>query len=404
MSVAPESSVSEAADQPAIFDSLGLGSAAFGARAGSVAKVRRLNGGPGMTAPLARAAIRGLGNAAAGRLLARKFVKQPPTDEEKRLGEAGVRADKAKHAPLVSAARAKFDQQATKLIGGMKSDWAKNKADKVPEDVTKTTAPQYATIKEQDVREAFTSAWSSVFSVPIPGHALGTLVGQWKTEGGKLGIADFNLGNLTLKTGPDGKPVAPDSDYRKRTAGESQASGEKIPKTAFYAVFKTLEDGAIGLLHRLATGPNGGPALLAALIYGSREEYVYVLKSYNYFSGPIRNIIIADRDGAQAIWWSGYLDSMASVPEVNIPPTPPPTPPGTEPPPGQDADAGGGDAGGQSTNEPQSGPESSSAPPPSSGDTGAGGAPPSGSDGGGGAGGAPSSGSRDTGAEGAPPA
>ena len=137
-----------------------------------------------------------------------------------------------------------------------------------------------------------------------------------EVRGGKTGIADFNLGSFTLQTGPDGKPVAPDSDYRKRTAGEGRASGEKAPKTAFYAVFKNLEDGAIGLLHRLATGPNGGPALLAALIYGSREEYVYVLKSYKYFSGPIRNIMIQDRDGAEAIWWSGYLDSMASVPEV----------------------------------------------------------------------------------------
>ncbi len=410
MASAPEATVSEAAKEAAVFDSPGLGqssfgSLSFGAQAGGVARVRRLNSGPGMTAALARAAIRGLGNAAAGRLLARKFVKQPPTDEEKHLGEAGVRADKAKHAPLVSAARAKYDQQATKLIGGMKSNWAKNKSDKLPEDITKVTAPLYATISEQDVREAFTSAWSSVFSVPIPGHALGTLVGQWKAEGGKTGIVDYNLGNLTLPTGSDGKPAAPDSDYRKRTAGEGQASGEKIPKTAFYAAFKTLEDGAIGLLHRLATGPNGGPALLAALIYGSREEYVYVLKSYNYFSGPVRNIMIADRDGAQAIWWSGYLDSMASVPEVNIPPTPPPMPPGAEPPAGQEPDAGGDDAGGQATNEPQSGPsESSAAPPSSSGDTGAGGPPPSGSDGGGGAGGAPSSGSRDTGAEGGPPA
>ncbi|HEX4517949.1 MAG TPA: hypothetical protein VH063_00070 [Gaiellaceae bacterium] len=414
--VVPETAVSEAAEQTVLFDTPGLALGAFGGQSGGVARIRRLNGGGGMTAPLARAALRGLGNAAAGRLLQRKqqFVKQPPTPDEKQRGEAGVRADTAKHTPLVSAARAKYDAKATSLIGGMKSDWAKNKADHIPEDVTKASAPKYATITEQDVRDAFTSAWSSVFSVPIPGHALGTLVGQWKAEGGKLGIADFNLGNLTLQTGPDGKPVAPDSDYRKRTAGEGQASGEKVPKTAFYAAFKTLEDGAIGLLHRLATGPNGGPALLAALIYGTREEYVFVLKSYKYFSGPVRNIVIKDRDGNDAIWWSGYLDSMASVPEVTVPPTPPPQPPGTEPPPGVDADAGADEPGGQSIDPSQTGPSSSEAPnssndpggggaPPSgSGASGAGGAPPS-SDGGGGAGGAPP-GSRDSGAEGGPPA
>ncbi len=407
--VVPEPAVSAATEQAVLFDTPSLGALAFGTQSGSAARIRGLNGGRGMTAPLARAAIRGMGNAAVGRMLQRKqqFVKQPPTPEEKQHGEAGVRADTAKHTPLVSAARAKYDAKATQLIGGMKSDWAKNKADHVPEDVTKETAPKYATITEQDVREAFTSAWSSVFSVPIPGHALGTLVGQWKAEGGKLGIADFNLGNLTLQTGPDGKPIAPDSDYRKRTAGEGQASGEKVPKTAFYAAFKTLEDGAIGLLHRLATGPNGGPALLAALIYGSREEYVYVLKSYKYFSGPVRNIIVKDRDGNDAIWWSGYLDSMASVPEVNIPPTPPPQPPGTEPPPGVNPDAGADEPGGQSIDPSQTGPSSSEGPnssnDPGAGGSGAGGAPP-GSDGGGGAGGAPPTGSRDSGAEGGPPA
>jgi hypothetical protein len=273
------------------------------------------------------------GNAAVVRLLARRFVKQPPTDQEKAAGEAGVRADAARHKPLVAAARAKFNQKAAELVGGAKPNWAKLKLDQVPEDVTKKEAPKFAKITEQDVRDAFTSAWSSIFGgQPIPGKVLARLVGQWKAEGGKSGIADFNIGNITYPTDKaTNLPTAPVSDYRKRTAGEAQPSGEKIPKTAFYAVFRSLEEGAMGLLHRIIVGPNGGLPLLAALIYGTREEYVLVAKSYNYFTGPIRNVMITDRDGQQAIWWSGYLDSMAPVPEVDLPPVPPPMPTATVP-------------------------------------------------------------------------
>jgi hypothetical protein len=239
----------------------------------------------------------------------------------------------------------------------MKPNWAKLKLDGMPKDVSKEEAPNFAKISEQDVRDAFTSAWASIFGgAAMPGHVLGTLVGQWKAEGGKTGIADFNLGNITYQTDKkSGQPVDADSNYRKRTAGEAQGSGEKVPKTAFYAVFQNLEQGAAALLHRLISGANGGPALLAALIYGTREEYVLVLKSYNYFSAPIHNIMITDRDGQQAIWWSGYLDSMNSVPEVTIPPTPHPVPEGTKPP---DADAG--------SDAPQTGDDGPSTTPPES--------------------------------------
>ena len=323
-----------------------------------------------MATPMARAAVRGLGNAQVGRLLARKFVKQPATAEEKAAGEAGVRADETRNAPLVSAARAKYNQQAAALIGGMKPNWAKLKLDQVPEDVSKTDAPKFATISEQDVREAFTAAWASIFGgAAMPGHVLAALVGQWKAEGGKTGIADFNLGNITYQTNKQtGKAENADSNYRKRTAGEAQASGEKVPKTAFYAVFENLEQGAVGLLHRLIAGANGGPALLAALIYGTREEYVLVLKSYKYFSAPIRNVMITDRDGQQAIWWSGYLDSMSSVPEVTIPPTPPPVPEGTKPPDADSsappqADEGGSPAAPPSSSTPEAAPIGPPAPP-----------------------------------------
>src|SRR5262249_31832583 len=135
--------------------------------------------------------------------------------------------------------------------------------------------------------------------------------------------------------------------------------------------YTSLEQGAMGLLHRLIAGANGGPALLAALVYGTREEYVYVLKSYNYFTGPIRNIMITDRDGQQAIWWSGYLDSMSSVPEVDVPPTPPPQPrpAPTAAPPGP---AGGAARGGNAETPPpppapapaETAPPSTSAPEP----------------------------------------
>jgi hypothetical protein len=354
----PDNAAVEALDRAAPGDGA-VATLATARSTGAVAGIRRLRGGGGMKAPLARAAVRGLGNASVGRLLARKFVKQPPTDQERSAGEAAVRADEAKHAPLVSAARAKYNAQAAKLVGGMNPNWAKLKLDKVPEDVSKEEAPKFATITEQDVRDAFQAAWSSVFSVPIPGHALGTLVGQWKAEGGKTGIADFNLGNITYQTDPKdkSKATAAESDYRKRTAGEAQPSGQKVPKTAFYAVYRSLEQGAMGLLRRLMTGPNGGPPLLAALIYGTREEYVFVLKSYKYFSGPIRNIMITDRDGQQAIWWSGYLDSMSSVPEVNLPPTPPPVPEGTKPPDAPAEPGGGGEqAGPPAAPAPEAGP------------------------------------------------
>jgi hypothetical protein len=361
-SMAPQTAAVEVAEPPAVSEPLAIAGGPVAVRASTIAGIRRLGGSPVMRAPLARAAVRGLGNRATVRLLARRFVKQPPTAEEKAAGEAAVRADKAKHQPLVSAARAKYDAQASKLVGGMKADWAKEKLDKIPEEVPASDAPKFATITEDDVRAAFQSAWSSIFSQPIPGHALGTLVGQWKAEGGKTGIADFNLGNVTYKT-EKGKAVDAESDYRKRTAGEAQGSGAKVPKTAFYAVYTSLEQGAAGLLRRLIAGANGGPALLAALVYGTREEYVYVLKSYNYFTGPIRNIMITDREGQQVIWWSGYLDSMSSVPEVNVPPTPPPQPAGTDPPPGADA---GGDGGSETAPPPQGSGPAETAPPSTS--------------------------------------
>jgi hypothetical protein len=361
----PQAVPTEVAERPADAGPIVVVATPSLSRARTVASIRRLGGSPMMKAPLARAAVRGLGNRTVVRLLSRKFVKQPPTAEEKSAGEAGVRADKAKHQPLVAAARAKYDAQASKLVGGMKADWAKEKLDKIPEEVPASEAPKFATIKDEDVKDAFQKAWSSIFSQPIPGHALGTLLGQWKAEGGKSGIADFNLGNVTYKA-DKGKAVDAESDYRKRTAGEAQGSGAKVPKTAFYAVYTSLEQGAAGLLRRLITGANGGPALLAALVYGTREEYVYVLKSYNYFTGPIRNIMITDREGQQVIWWSGYLDSMNSVPEIALPPTPPPQPAGTEPPAAAEPGPEGGAGAPEAAPPTQSSQQSESAPPSTS--------------------------------------
>jgi hypothetical protein len=273
------------------------------------------------------------------RLLLRKvtFCTQPPTPQEKAAGDAAVKAENARSAPLVSAARGKYDAKANELVGGAKPNWAKLKLDTVPEDVTKVEAPKFAEIKDADVRAAFENAWSSVFGQPIPGEVLSRLVGQWKAEGGKKGIADFNIGNITYQTDPaTGKPKDADSDYRKRTAGENQPSGEKVPKTAFYAVFKNLEQGAMAMLHRLVAGANGGLPLLAALIYGTVEEYVLVAKSYNYFTAPVRNVTITDRNGEQVIWQSGYLDSVNfNKPKITVPPIPPPMPPGSVAP-GQD--------------------------------------------------------------------
>jgi hypothetical protein len=97
---------------------LAFSAGAVVSRERAVARIRRFSGGSGMSAPMARATVRGLGNAQVGRLLSRsKFVKQPPTPEEKAMGEAAVRADQARSAPLVSAARAKYNAKASSLIG-----------------------------------------------------------------------------------------------------------------------------------------------------------------------------------------------------------------------------------------------------------------------------------------------
>lgn len=301
-------------------------------RGGGGFATRGIGGYPGAVLALQRAA----GNAAVARLLQRqvKFCTQPPTTQEKAAGEAAVRAENARSAPLVSAARGKFDAKANELVGGAKPNWAKLKLDTVPKDVSAEEAPKFAEISEADVRAAFENAWSSVFGQPIPGEVLSRLVGQWKAEGGKKGIADYNIGNLTYPTDPaTGKPKDPVSDYRKRTAGENQPSGAKVPRTAFYAVFKDLEQGAMAMLHRLVVGPNGGLALLAALIYGTVEEYVFVAKSSNYFTAPVRNVTITDRNGEQVIWQSGYLDGLKfNKPKITVPPIPPPMPVGSEAP------------------------------------------------------------------------
>ena len=66
-----EPGVSQALDTPLAAGELGISGGMVSPTDANIARIKRLGGGPGMSAPLARAALRGLGNAAASGVLAR---------------------------------------------------------------------------------------------------------------------------------------------------------------------------------------------------------------------------------------------------------------------------------------------------------------------------------------------
>lgn len=224
-----------------------------------------------------------------------------PTEDEKK---AAFATERASSAAKVAARRAHYDAEFAKAATPT-GDFAEL------DGPHGETAAKKTTLSDMDVHQAFQKAWIKIFKgKPIPHPVLALLFAQWKAEGGNNGIYNNNLGNLTVSVAPGENPS---SDYSKRSANEVMADGTVKKVSQNYASYATLIQGSMGLIRHMMS--NRG-ALWMALLSGNVEDYAYVLKSYNYYTGPVEDV----RVNGKLISF-GYLHNMKdNMPSFENPP------------------------------------------------------------------------------------
>lgn len=229
----------------------------------------------------------------------RQPAAKPKEDEEFKKKHDAARAEEKKTSGAKAGQlRGQYDKEGEKLKE--KGNFSALGMDQPHKQVPRTDTP----MSEGEVKEAIMKSWRDAFGTRIPAKALGLLVAQWYAEGGhgEKGIHNYNIGNLQVDLGTKEQPKQPISDYSNYKAPE-YTKGER---TSPFASFDNPEQGALGLIQHVSERK----ALLAALLSGNPEHYVYVAKSYNYFEAPVEDVKV---DGKKTD--SGYL----SLVRPNVP-------------------------------------------------------------------------------------
>jgi hypothetical protein len=189
--------------------------------------------------------------------------------------------------------RAEAGRVKAKYTAAAKEDFAKAKEHfsaealvegvEVPAEMTPLTAEQVA--------RALGYAWQKVFDKPIPQGALAILIGKWKTEGGEKGIANYNIGNLQYQGSKDKPPEDAPTDYSWRNPEEVDKSGARKKKAAWHQSFKSVEEGALGLLRWYATN-DARAGVLGALLHGNNpRDYAYAAFGAGFFTAAPERIV-----------------------------------------------------------------------------------------------------------------
>jgi hypothetical protein len=187
--------------------------------------------------------------------------------------------------------RAKYDKIAVDKLSKAKPDFTALGLDKPHKKVSEKNTP----LSDEEVINALRDSWEQIFNKPISPDALSLLIAQWRTEGGRKGIFNYNLGNLTVNAS------SPSSDYAERSVPEIK-EGKKVMVKSDMAAYDSVEQGAMGLINYIVSQR---PALWAALESGNTEHYVFVMKSYGYFTAPVENIQVRGK-----VVEPGYLPLM----------------------------------------------------------------------------------------------
>jgi hypothetical protein len=262
---------------------------------------------PGTRARAVMRAQRGAGNAlvasAVRRLLAAKHIKPAERTPEMNAyvkqqmdlqrAEAGRVKAKYTAAAKEDFAKAKEHFSAEALVEGVE----------VPAQMTPLTAEQVA--------RALGYAWQKVFDKAIPPAALAVLIGKWKTEGGEKGIANYNIGNLQYKGTKDKGPEDVHSDYSWRSPDEvDKNTGARAAKAAWHQSFKSVEEGAVGLLRWYAEN-DARAGVLGALLHGDNpRDYAYAAFAAGFFTAAPEKIVWP---ATGDILESGYLNVIAAT-------------------------------------------------------------------------------------------
>ncbi len=196
--------------------------------------------------------------------------------------------------------RVQYEKIARETIEKGKMEFSALNLDKEHKEVKEVNTP----LKQEEVVDAIRNAWKAVFNKPVSPKFLALLIGKWKTEGGIKGIYNYNIGNLQVDVGTKERPIAPISDYAWRNAPEITKGKEEIKRSRF-AAYDSIFQGAMGLIHYIVTKR---PALWAAGESGNIEHYVYVMKSYNYFTAPVQDVKVRGKTVK-----TGYLTLMRST-------------------------------------------------------------------------------------------
>jgi hypothetical protein len=259
--------------------------------------------------------MRGVGNAQLARavaaLMRRKVIpdkEQSPEQKAFVIQQVGKQKEEAKAIAGNFAAKAQDDLEKAHTHFA-----AEKMAEHGPVD------PEMTPLTAEQVAAAYGVAWQSVFGQPIPAQALAMLIGKWKTEGGEKGIANYNIGNIQVPGAPghtadkNAPPTGMPSDVAWRGADEfDPTKGQRSKKQAWYAAYKSAEEGALGVIRYLTTEKRNG-AMFGALVHGTPREYAFCAYNAGYFNAAPEDIVWpATGDVLQ----SGYGNTiMATLPK-----------------------------------------------------------------------------------------
>jgi hypothetical protein len=219
--------------------------------------------------------------------------------------QAALNVEQKTSAPVVAAARAKYEAEGKTALA-QTTDFSALEPDRPRGEVT----GKRTQLTDTEVDQAFRRAWLKIFGVPIKNAVLALLIGQWSAETGNSAIYDNNLGNLTVS------PAA-ESDYSWRSAAEVGKGGTPIKERQRYGAYATPMQGAMALIHHQIAK---GPAMWAALQSGDVSDYVHVMKSFGYFTGPIQRVEVV-KEGKTYLISHGYLANVKqNLPRFEVPP------------------------------------------------------------------------------------
>ena len=217
-----------------------------------------------------------------------------PTSRSRWTSSGRRRALKAKYTAAAKEdfAKAKEHFSAESLEDGVE----------VPAEMTELTAEQVA--------RALGYAWQKVFDKPIPPGALAILIGKWKTEGARRASPTTTSATSSTRARRAPPAHAP-TDYSWRVPEEvEKGTGQRKKKGAWHASFKSVEEGALGLL-RWYAGNDARAGVLGALLHGNNpRDYAYAAFGAGFFTAAPEKIVWP---ATGDILEPGYMNTIAAT-------------------------------------------------------------------------------------------